>query len=684
VSKRSSQQPGRQPGGQPDAGASSRTSGESVLGAARPDVPMSPQRPDVPQSPQRPAVPETTPRPRKAPAPRQATQPASGAYTQSVDEDALKVEAPSPASFRTMRDLISDRVHGYARERRADEMEVERRAAHWKRNRALAVLAVGIAITFALHVFGLVVALDESPSVTDATPGVRAIVASIPPGNPGSKASVEEARAELQSLQKASGVIQLDAQDGGATVTGVGVPDVANNSVSVEQVESREPVSADDRIAELLRRADELLKDNDNGNGGADETQQIAESAPSPAVPDGDQLPLAKTYPVESATPELPLAETYPVESDAEQNVPVVETVPVSEDVVETVEPTVEEKPEQNIAETVAVVEEPTAEEVRAARIADLLARADSNLNRRRLTTPANENAYDLYLSVVALDPNNVRALAGVEAIHGQYVSWAREAEDAGQREKALANYEKALGVNPDDIETIRRIAELSQPVVQLASARPAASATTTEVTSAVAKAPAVTLAVAAAAPATESKATPAMRVARQQLNERGITADAYTLLESADHGDYDSVKLLLESGMSPDMRAGKYGFSPLILAAIRGDTGIVSLLLQRGAEVDTRSNDGRTALMAAAWNGHQSIVQSLLAAGSSPDIANQDGWTAMHYAAWQGHAGIVGMLIDRGADPGRRNSDGWDVAQTAEQQGFIRVIELIQARSNG
>jgi len=50
-----------------------------------------------------------------------------------------------------------------------------------------------------------------------------------------------------------------------------------------------------------------------------------------------------------------------------------------------------------------------------------------------------------------------------------------------------------------------------------------------------------------------------------------------------------------------------------LIDAATYGDTAAVQALLAKGAEVNTKTNDGRTALMAASEEGQREVVRALL-----------------------------------------------------------------------
>jgi ankyrin repeat protein len=50
--------------------------------------------------------------------------------------------------------------------------------------------------------------------------------------------------------------------------------------------------------------------------------------------------------------------------------------------------------------------------------------------------------------------------------------------------------------------------------------------------------------------------------------------------------------------------------------AALTGDDAIVKVMIERGADVNTRDRFGWTALRFAAWKGHTDIVELLRQAG--------------------------------------------------------------------
>ena len=72
---------------------------------------------------------------------------------------------------------------------------------------------------------------------------------------------------------------------------------------------------------------------------------------------------------------------------------------------------------------------------------------------------------------------------------------------------------------------------------------------------------------------------------------------------------------------------------TPLIAAAVTGDTKAVEVLLARGARVREVDSEGRTALMLAATHANAGMVRALLGAGADAKARDRKGQTALKYA---------------------------------------------------
>ena len=81
--------------------------------------------------------------------------------------------------------------------------------------------------------------------------------------------------------------------------------------------------------------------------------------------------------------------------------------------------------------------------------------------------------------------------------------------------------------------------------------------------------------------------------------------------------------------------------------------------LLNGGADIEARDDQGKTALDTAAQFGSNTAAEVLLRRGADPTTANENGWTPLHHAADHMNHPMIRMLINAGADPLALNSDG-------------------------
>jgi ankyrin repeat protein len=99
---------------------------------------------------------------------------------------------------------------------------------------------------------------------------------------------------------------------------------------------------------------------------------------------------------------------------------------------------------------------------------------------------------------------------------------------------------------------------------------------------------------------------------------------------KAIDLGRKQVVKTMLDKGFDINTTGGRYNMTPLILAAWRGNTSLVRLLIKRGANVNAQDIGGRTALM---YASNKVMVKALLDAGADKTIRSNDGKTALDFA---------------------------------------------------
>ncbi|WP_419198621.1 ankyrin repeat domain-containing protein [Wolbachia endosymbiont of Rhagoletis cingulata] len=87
---------------------------------------------------------------------------------------------------------------------------------------------------------------------------------------------------------------------------------------------------------------------------------------------------------------------------------------------------------------------------------------------------------------------------------------------------------------------------------------------------------------------------------------------DNWALLHYAVHySNFDMVSFLIDKGANIEIRS-KEGKTPLHLAVEEAKQNIINLLLDRGADIEAKNNDGRTPLYLAAYNNDSDIIKLL------------------------------------------------------------------------
>ncbi|MEW8692685.1 MAG: thioredoxin fold domain-containing protein [Candidatus Thiodiazotropha endolucinida] len=121
--------------------------------------------------------------------------------------------------------------------------------------------------------------------------------------------------------------------------------------------------------------------------------------------------------------------------------------------------------------------------------------------------------------------------------------------------------------------------------------------------------------------------------------DQNGWTA----LMFAIEIGDTDKISVLLAAGASPNI-GDRLGRTPLHLA-MEKPVGITRLLIQAGADVDTRNAGGVTALMQAAGLGRRDIVELLLEAQARLDLKDYQGNSVVDWSQRSNHRKLRRML---------------------------------------
>jgi len=118
-----------------------------------------------------------------------------------------------------------------------------------------------------------------------------------------------------------------------------------------------------------------------------------------------------------------------------------------------------------------------------------------------------------------------------------------------------------------------------------------------------------------------------------------------------------------------------------LLNAAFAGNIGMCSMLIDRGADFNTRSlQSGSSPLLFASTNNFKNVCQLLINRGANVNITNNSGMTPLHVACTHGHIDIVKLLLENGADLGKKTTtrNEWTPLFTAVSYGHVEICKLL------
>lgn len=109
-------------------------------------------------------------------------------------------------------------------------------------------------------------------------------------------------------------------------------------------------------------------------------------------------------------------------------------------------------------------------------------------------------------------------------------------------------------------------------------------------------------------------------------------------------------VQQLLDEGANINGRLAQVGTTALGWAACGGHIGLMTFLLERGADINMPANADNPALSLAAFFGHHRAVELLLSHGAEVNTPTPGNYTALHNSTYSGDDEAVRLLVNAGA----------------------------------
>lgn len=140
-------------------------------------------------------------------------------------------------------------------------------------------------------------------------------------------------------------------------------------------------------------------------------------------------------------------------------------------------------------------------------------------------------------------------------------------------------------------------------------------------------------------------------------------------------------VETLLERKAVTVKQKDKDEWSLLHYAARDSCPDVVTILLDRGSDINITTRSRMTALHLAAIAGDKISVDILLKAGARKNEADRRGWTPLHVSSAYSETAITTSLLLDGADVNLPDSRGHTPLHVAASRGNEKIVELLLAQ---
>ena len=175
-------------------------------------------------------------------------------------------------------------------------------------------------------------------------------------------------------------------------------------------------------------------------------------------------------------------------------------------------------------------------------------------------------------------------------------------------------------------------------------------------------------------------------------LRQEGIRINAFDvhhrtpLFQATRNGYVNVAKMLITAGADVSLAGLPDLENPLHIASVNGSESqltIARMLLEEGgADPNSKTRLGYTALIVACIKGFHDIVKLLLESGADPNIALPDGLTALHLVCVKDFAELATMLVSYGADITLKDNDGMTPMRYAQTKGNTECMAAVEKRS--
>ncbi|XP_071115840.1 serine/threonine-protein phosphatase 6 regulatory ankyrin repeat subunit B-like [Haliotis cracherodii] len=122
---------------------------------------------------------------------------------------------------------------------------------------------------------------------------------------------------------------------------------------------------------------------------------------------------------------------------------------------------------------------------------------------------------------------------------------------------------------------------------------------------------------------------------------------------------------------------------TPVMCAALKGDTTVFDLLVSKGCDLTVKDRDGDNILHAACEGGNVQIVEYIVSLNIVDINRRGQNRTPAMMAALKGHKAVFDLLVSKGCDLRVKDRYGTNILRAAREGGNVQIVEYIVSHNH-
>jgi ankyrin repeat protein len=157
---------------------------------------------------------------------------------------------------------------------------------------------------------------------------------------------------------------------------------------------------------------------------------------------------------------------------------------------------------------------------------------------------------------------------------------------------------------------------------------------------------------------------------------------DGWTALHYASQsGCHECTKQLIDKGANIEARTN-VDETPLHLAATNNNHEVLRMLIEKQAKIEARTYKGETALHLSTENNHIEVIKFLIENSANIEAQTDKDETALHIAVKHNSLEVVKLLIEKGANIEAKTKQNKTAVYLATKLNHVSIVEYLAEKN--